>query len=122
VEYVLNRKQPKSHREASFLKGLEESGVDLGLTDPNEVIPELFFDAVPVWNAFRDLSNSRSIGFSIGYIPYSETSNWMHENDIISLEERQHYRKFINFIDDIWVGELSSRQQPTDKNKRVKNV
>ena len=121
MEYVLNRKQPQSYKTASFLKGLEESGIDLGLIDPDEKIPELFFDAVPIWNAFRDLSNSRSSGFSIGYIPYSEISDWMYENDIISLEERQHYRKFINFIDDIWVGELNSRQQSSE-NKRNKHV
>ena len=113
----MNKRQPQSYKTASFLKGLEDSGIDLGLDNPNEDIPELFYDAVPIWNAFRDLTSSRSTAFSIGHIPYSEISDWLHENDIINLEERRHYRKFINFIDDIWVGELNARQDSASKNK-----
>ncbi len=77
--------------------------------------PELFFDAMPIWNAFRALSSSRNSGFSIGYIPFSEISDWLSENDIISLEERRHYRQFITFIDEIWVSRLSEKQSKKQK-------
>jgi hypothetical protein len=77
----------------------------------------LYYDAVPIWNAFRDLSSSRSTGFSISHIPYSEITNWLDENIITSLEERKHYRYFIGFIDNIWVGHMNEKSESGNKNK-----
>lgn len=78
-------------------------------------VPELFFDAMPLWRAFTELSQSRQIGFDVGYIPYSEITNWLTENGIESLEERQWRRKFINFIDEVFI-EMNNAQK---KEKRT---
>jgi hypothetical protein len=72
-------------------------------------MPDLYFDAVPLWNAFQELSQSRQTGFSISHIPYSEVTGWLDENDIISLEQRKHYRYFIGFIDREWVGLMNEK-------------
>lgn len=65
--------------------------------------PELFFDAVPFWEAFTDLSSSRQSGFSTGYIPYSETTDWLNEQQILSMEERNLYRRMIAIVDKVFV-------------------
>jgi hypothetical protein len=108
------------------LKKLQEEGVDIsrgknGISSEPE--PELFFDAMPIWNAFGELSGSRQNGFSMGLIPYSEITNWLTENGIKNLEERNHFRKFINFIDENWVANLNDRKdtpgkQPVTKGKK----
>jgi len=82
------------------LQGLEEDGETVPILDN---APELFFDAGVFWDAFSDLSASRQTGFSIGSIPYSEITGWLDEHDIISIEERNRYRKFIRVIDSAYV-------------------
>lgn len=74
-------------------------------------MPDLYFDAVPIWNAFQELSASRQSGFGIGYIPFSEVTNWLDENYITSLEDRKHYRRFISFIDNLWVGHANEKKE-----------
>jgi hypothetical protein len=69
----------------------------------------LFFDAVPIWNAFIELNSSRTVGFGVSNIPYSEITNWMDENLIKTLEERNHFRKFIRLVDEIWVGHMNEK-------------
>lgn len=121
VEFSTSRRQSTSHKNSAFLRKLEEEGVvtntrSQGQSQESE--PELFFDAVPLWNAFRELSPSRQSGFSIGYIPYSEISSWLDEQHILNQEERIYYRKFIVFIDEIWVNCLSEKQTQKTQTKR----
>jgi hypothetical protein len=82
-------------------------------------LPDLFFDAVPIWNAFIELNSSRTVGFGVSNIPYSEITNWLDENMISSLEERRHYRKFIGIVDNIWVGHMNEKS--SDSKSGAKN-
>lgn len=43
----------------------------------------------------------------IGYIPYSEISDWLNEELIFDYDERHEYRRFINFIDREYVTNVS---------------
>jgi len=81
-----------------------------------ENMPELYFDAVPFWIAFTQLSSSRQTGFGIGAIPYSEITNWLNENNIFRFEEREEYRRFINVIDGYYV----EKKAPKSNNKSKK--
>ena len=112
MEFVLNKKRPKTHKAASFLKGLQEEGVDINRGADTSQDPFLFMDAAPIWNGFQELSSSRQSGFSIGYIPHIQITDWLSENDIISLESRKHYRKFITFIDGLWVAHANDKKEP----------
>jgi len=81
-----------------------------------ENMPLLFLDAVPIWEAFGSLSSSRQTGFDMGAIPYSEITNWLDENSIIQFEERERYRRFITFIDGVYI----EAKTPKEDNKRTK--
>lgn len=76
-----------------------------------ESAPELFFDAVPFWEAFTDLSSSRQSGFSVGYIPYSEVTGWLDEDQIFSIEQRKLYRRMVAVIDSIYVTKQSKSKK-----------
>ena len=118
MEAVFKQPQAKTQKTASFIQKLEEEGVVIKEREKSrEEMPDLFFDAVPFWNAFQELSASRQSGFGIGHIPYSEISCWLDENDIISMETRRHYRRFISFIDGLWVGKMNEKQDRGNNNK-----
>jgi len=74
-------------------------------------MPTLFFDAVPLWNAFMNLSSSRQMGMGLGAIPYSEISAWLSENDIIGFEDRERHRRFITFVDHKYL-EIKNAEKP----------
>jgi len=78
-------------------------------------IPELFPDAVPFYRAFNELSGSRSSGMSIGMIPFSEVSNYLDEELIISQEERRRWRHFITLIDGKWVQRQTASSKTNKK-------
>lgn len=80
-------------------------------------IPDLFYSAVPFWEAFTELSSSRQSGFGLGGIPYSEITDWLDENDIFSLEERQRYRRFINSTNNAFVN--IKNESSTDKKENI---
>jgi hypothetical protein len=72
-----------------------------------ENAPELYSDAAEYWNMFIDLCNSRASGFSIGYIPFHQVTNWLDENMVFSLEERGLYRRLVAVIDNVFVEKKS---------------
>jgi hypothetical protein len=84
-------------------------------------LPDLFFDAVPIWNAFIELNASRTVGFGVSNIPYSEITNWLDENLVFSLEDRQHYRKFIGIVDSIWVGHMNDKSSDSKSGAQPSN-
>jgi hypothetical protein len=81
--------------------------------------PELFYDAIPFWEAFSALSSSRQQGMGIGYIPYSEVSAYLDENEVFELEERHRFRHYIRVIDGVFVEKQSAKiKSKTDSNKK----
>ncbi len=87
-----------------FIKELEEA-------------PELFYEAVPFWEAFTELSSSRQSGFGLGGIPFSEITDWLNENDVFSLEQRNRYRRFINATNNAFAN--TKNESSGDKKKKT---
>lgn len=55
------------------------------------------------WKAFSELTSSRSVGFGVGAILYSEISSYLNENQIFNLDDREQYRRYINAMDSFYV-------------------
>ena len=91
---------------------------DDGIEIPNvKPPPDLFWDAVIIWKAFISLSPSRQSGMGLGYIPYSEITNYLDENEIEPLEERQWMRTHIQFVDSVYIDEQNKKQEKKNKKK-----
>jgi len=80
--------------------------------------PELNEITLSLWGAFNELSTSRQMGFGVGYIPYSEVTSYLDENKIFQIEERKWMRKFINFIDILYVKKENERSETDKKSKK----
>lgn len=97
-----------SAKTLKFLTGLENEGHHVpALADA----PELYPDALPYWAAFIALSSSRQIGMGLGGIPYTEVTGYLDENRIFKLEHREQYRKWIGFIDSLYVQEKTPKPE-----------
>lgn len=59
---------------------------------------------------------------SIGYIPYSEITGWLDENDIEDKEDRREYRFYINYIDKKYVEETNDGIKRKIDMERKKNA
>lgn len=103
-----------SAKNLKFFQKLEEEGNSVAAL---ESMPELYFDAVPFWEAFANLSSSRQSGMGLGAIPYSEITSWLTENQIISFENRERYRYFVTFIDGKYL-ELKNDDRKIKKGKK----
>ena len=82
--------------------------------------PDLFFDAVPLWEAFNALSSSRASGFGLGYIPYSEITSYLNDQCIDTLDERTYLRTMITFIDRLFVEIKSAEQERKSQSQKNK--
>lgn len=58
--------------------------------------PELYDDLIPVWNAFNDLSLSRTVGFNVDSIQPQAIVAWMELNEI---EDRKEMYQLIMELD-----------------------
>jgi hypothetical protein len=94
-----------------WLLSLEEEGHDI---PELKTQPELFPDLVFYYSSFNTLSTSRQSGFGIGYIPYSEISNYLTEQHIFDFEDRQDCIRWIQFIDREYV-KLQHKKQDNKK-------
>ena len=79
--------------------------------------PELLPEVEYYWRAFSRLSSSRSSGFSIGYIAFSEIVLYLNEYCIESLEDRQDYIKWIQFIDNTYISLLNKKEKSKESKK-----
>lgn len=80
-------------------------------------MPLLFSGLLPYWNAFWELSGSRSMGFGMGSIPYSEITGWLDENGVDHWQDRRDYREIIRFIDRAYL-DITAEQREKDKPKK----
>jgi len=58
----------------------------------------------------------------IGYIPYSEISDWLNEERIFEYDERHEYRCFINFIDREYVKNTTENINRKIEKKKKKHA
>jgi hypothetical protein len=79
-----------------WYESLEADGHEVKAMDSR---PTMDVRLSPYWRAFNDLSNSRSVGFTAGYIHYSEICCWLNENHITMLEHRLEYIRWVQTID-----------------------
>ena len=70
--------------------------------------------------AFNALSSSRQSGMGMGYIPYSEITDYLTENEIWLIEERKRFRHFITFIDGMFVSKEAKRSEAKNKKNTKK--
>lgn len=77
-----------------------------------ELLPELRY----VWNGFILLSDSRSSGMGLSYIPLSEILAWFQIYDIDDMAEREEVLEMIKALDRIYV------EYQNSKDKKVKTV
>jgi len=83
-------------------------------------MPDLPSDAAQFWIAFIELSGSRESGFDAGPIHYRTITDWLNENGIHDEDERQEYRHFINFIDNLFLKDHRERVEIERNKKKVK--
>jgi len=65
--------------------------------------------------AFNELSTSRQMGMGLGYIPYREISSYLDENEIFHPDERTRFRRFITFLDNIYVKKNNEKSEAKSK-------
>jgi len=82
--------------------------------------PELFSDLIPYWQAFHELSTSRQMGMGLGYIPYSVIVDYLNEEQIFSVNERDEYRHWIQVIDRIYVELQNEKTKESQELNRKK--
>jgi hypothetical protein len=82
--------------------------------------PELFNDMIPFWQAFHELSTSRQMGMGLGYIPYSTIVDYLNEEQIFNINERDEYRQWIQTIDRIYVELQNVKTKESQELKRSK--
>jgi len=58
------------------------------------------------------------MGMGLGYIPYSEITCYLDENEILHPDERSQYRRFIVFLDNIYVKINNEKSEAKSKTKR----
>lgn len=81
--------------------------------------PEIFPDLMLYWNAFQELTTSRDTGFGVGYIKYSEITNYLTEELIFEYSERREWIHWIQTIDRLWV-KMQSEKQKKEQDRKNK--
>ena len=80
--------------------------------------PELFKDLIPYWTAFRELTSSRRPGsMSAGYIPRSEITNYLNEEQIFDSEDRIDYIRWVQFIDSEYISFQETKKKENGSKK-----
>lgn len=85
--------------------------------------PEVHPDLIETWQAFQDLSNSRSLGFCANPIQVSEIEAWLRIHGITAIEDRVECYRLIKSLDAVWMTrsrEKQKEQQEADEDKRKK--
>lgn len=85
-------------------------------TSENDI--ELTEDLIMFVNAWNELNTSRQVGFSVGYIPYSEVIFWLNENGIFCLDERALFRYFIEVLDETYIQHARKEQESKKSSKK----
>ena len=99
-----------------FLKKIQDDGTPVPILDNQ---PHLFEDLKPYWHAFGILKTSRNTGgmAGVGFIPYSEITNYLDEAKIKIPYEREEYTKWIQYIDreDVRLSMEKNKNKPKKK-------
>lgn len=85
--------------------------------------PEVHPDLVETWQAFQDLSNSRTVGFCVNPIQVSEIEAWLRIYGITEVENRVECYRLIKSLDSIWLTwskQKQKEQQEAEAKKKKK--
>ena len=80
-------------------------------------VPEIDPFLEDIWDAFNILASERSIGFGIGYIPYSAILRYLDENGIAGEDMRDFYIRLIRSLDVQYVSKCNE-EKPASKQKK----
>lgn len=96
----------------------EQEGI---LTPALDNKPTLYTDLHLDWRAFFILSNSRPIGFGLGYIQLSEIYAYMQMFDITGLEERRIFLNRIQILDSEYLKFQNAKENKDKSKAKVRN-
>jgi hypothetical protein len=78
--------------------------------------PLLYLDLEIYWDAFIELSRTRSIGFVANPINITDISNYLDFLEIYVMSERREYVKWIWYLDSIYMKYLQDTENSKRKN------
>ena len=79
--------------------------------------PYLHDDLIDVWQAFQDLSRTRTIGMLANPIQASEIEAWLRMHGITSIEEQSEYYQMIIALDAAWFKWCDEKEKSITKRK-----
>ena len=92
----------------SWFIELEKEGETIPALDKE---PEIYPSLVEHWRCFNTLNTSRQMGFSSGYIKYSDIILYMNELKMIGVENRIEFLEKVQTIDNLYMSE-KDKQNP----------
>ena len=101
-----------------FFINIEEEGGET--LPPLLEEPDVSIYLMEYWGAFRTLSHSRSSGFGVGPIFYSEIVCYLDENKIFDSNEREKYINIIQRLDTVFINLANSSKKPKDDKAKKK--
>lgn len=78
--------------------------------------PELYPDLVPYWLAFQELNMTRRVGWQAEALSFTDVLSWLLLADV-DQEEWSEYKRWISFLDGIWMAWSRNRAKEEAKKR-----